>query len=48
MNKLSSKGQGLLEYILLLVVVVGLVVIFKNDIKEAIFGKDMLYAGQLK
>ena len=30
----NKKGQGATEYILLLVVVVGLVMLFKNKIKE--------------
>lgn len=48
MNKLKSiskkllkneRGQGATEYILLLVVVVGLVVLFKDQIKETVDSK---------
>jgi len=35
----NEKGQGMVEYILLLVVVIGLVAIFKNKIVETIKGK---------
>ncbi len=32
--KMNNKGQGATEYILLVAVVVGLVVVFKNSIKQ--------------
>ncbi|MEK6772654.1 MAG: Flp1 family type IVb pilin [Bdellovibrionota bacterium] len=35
----NEKGQGMVEYILLLVVVIGLVAIFKGRIIEVIKGK---------
>ncbi len=35
----NKKGQGMVEYILLLVVVIGLVTIFKGRIIQAITGK---------
>lgn len=35
----NQSGQGMVEYILLLVVVVAIVVLFKNQIKEAVSGK---------
>ncbi|MNL25936.1 hypothetical protein D3C87_1474380 [compost metagenome] len=35
----NKSGQGATEYILLLVVVVALVLMFKNQIKETVSGK---------
>lgn len=35
----NESGQGATEYILLLVVVVALVMIFKNEIKSTVEGK---------
>lgn len=35
----NERGQGATEYILLLVVVVALVMMFKNQIKETVSGK---------
>ncbi|MFS4459030.1 Flp1 family type IVb pilin [Bdellovibrio sp. HCB2-146] len=35
----NQSGQGATEYILLLVVVVALVLMFKNQIKETVSGK---------
>jgi Flp pilus assembly pilin Flp len=35
----NKKGQGATEYILLLVVVVALVMMFKNQVREALDGK---------
>lgn len=35
----NESGQGATEYILLLVVVVALVLMFKNQIKSAVSGK---------
>jgi len=37
--KKSEKGQGITEYILLLVVVVAVVIMFKSQIQETIKGK---------
>ncbi len=42
----NNRGQGMVEYILLLVVVIGLVMIFKNKIIEIVRGKtDQVGAG---
>lgn len=42
----NKSGQGATEYILLLVVVVSLVMLFKDNIKSAVQGKiDDLKAG---
>jgi len=35
----NERGQGMVEYILLLVVVIGLVMVFKNKIVEIVKGK---------
>lgn len=35
----NQRGQGMTEYILLLVVVVGIILIFKNQISDTIKGK---------
>jgi Flp pilus assembly pilin Flp len=35
----NNKGQGMVEYILLLVIVVGLVLAFKEPIKNAVSGR---------
>ncbi len=35
----NNKGQGMVEYILLLVIVAGLVMMFKKPITEAINGR---------
>lgn len=35
----NNKGQGMVEYILLLVIVVGLVLAFKEPIKKAVGGR---------
>lgn len=35
----NNKGQGMVEYILLLVIVVGLVMAFKKPIMEAVNGR---------
>lgn len=38
--KLNEKGQGTAEYVLLLVIVIGLIVAFKDPIKERV--NDMI------
>lgn len=43
----NEKGQGMVEYILLLVVVIGLVAIFKNKIVETIKGKTDQVGSQM-
>lgn len=53
MKKLTSiaknqKGQGMIEYILLLVIVVGLVVVFKDKIKTMVTGKMDNLSGQIE
>lgn len=44
----NEKGQGATEYILLLVVVVALVVIFKDKIKETVSGKIEQLSGDIQ
>lgn len=43
----DESGQGATEYILLLVVVVGLAMIFKKQITDAFSGKLSELAGQI-
>ncbi len=43
----NEKGQGMVEYILLLVVVIGLVAIFKGKIMETIRGKTDQVGSQM-
>ncbi len=35
----DESGQGATEYILLLVVIVGIIIVFKEPIKNAVMGK---------
>lgn len=44
----NQKGQGMIEYILLLVIVVGLVVVFKGKIKGLVEGKMGDLEGQIQ
>jgi Flp pilus assembly pilin Flp len=44
----NQKGQGTAEYILLLVIVVGLVVMFKDKISKTVAGKIDGLTGQIQ
>lgn len=44
----NRKGQGMTEYILLLVVVVGIVMMFQGQIKGAIKGKISALQGNIE
>lgn len=46
--KLNNRGQGATEYILLLVVLVGVVMIFKNKITSTLKGKMDSLAGDIE
>jgi hypothetical protein len=44
----DESAQGATEYILLLVVVIGMVLAFKNQIKEVITGKVSEISGEIQ
>lgn len=44
----NQKGQGATEYILLLIVVVALVMVFKDKIKDTVQGKVEELSGQIE
>lgn len=44
----SQSGQGMTEYILLIVVVIGIATVFKEPIKRAVSGKMQSVEGSIQ
>ncbi len=44
----DNRGQGMTEYILLLVVIVGLVLLFKKQIASTVSGKMTALSGEME